>query len=193
MDSCATGMFRQTLIGHARLRPSYEVHADRLSAFRVASTLRPRVLVPDLASHSPEEFIAESGITLRTATPLVKAAFTARLALAGPTWPLRISRPSRAIAVAGPSPGSGSEDPAADERGCVGLCSRLTPAVGGGWWSSGSAPRRSRPRQAPPLASRLARLQAASTNAVTNLRHEQINLGLLDVRLLRLLDGTREN
>jgi methyltransferase-like protein len=43
-----------------------------------------------------------------------------------------------------------------------------------------------------PLASSLARLQAASTNQVTNLRHEPVNLGPLDVRLLRLLDGTRE-
>jgi hypothetical protein len=42
-----------------------------------------------------------------------------------------------------------------------------------------------------PLASRLAWLQAAGTNRVTNLRHEQVNLGQLGVRLLQLLDGTR--
>jgi len=43
-----------------------------------------------------------------------------------------------------------------------------------------------------PLASGLARLQAAGTNQVTNLRHEPVDLGPVEVRLLRLLDGTRE-
>ena len=43
-----------------------------------------------------------------------------------------------------------------------------------------------------PTASPLARLQAASGNAVTNLRHESITLGEFERHLLLLLDGKHD-
>jgi methyltransferase-like protein/2-polyprenyl-3-methyl-5-hydroxy-6-metoxy-1,4-benzoquinol methylase len=193
MDLLRNRMFRQTLIGHARLRPSYEVREERLSAFQVASTLRPRALAPDLASHSPEEFVAASGMTLTTSTPLVKGAFTAL----GELWPRAVAfEDLRALGrsrLADSSPGSGPEDPAADAA-ALGRALLTAYASGGRrllelWLRPPTFAAEAGTR---PLASRLARLQAAGANEVTNLRHEQVNLGPLDVRLLPLLDGTRE-
>jgi hypothetical protein len=43
-----------------------------------------------------------------------------------------------------------------------------------------------------PVASPVARIQAAGDHRVTNLRHEVANLAPLEARLLRLLDGTRD-
>jgi methyltransferase-like protein/2-polyprenyl-3-methyl-5-hydroxy-6-metoxy-1,4-benzoquinol methylase len=193
MDFLRNRSFRQSLIGHARLRPSYEVREDRLSALRVASTLRPRAPAPDLASHSPEEFVAASGMTLTTQTPLVKAAFTAL----GELWPRAVAfedLPALARSrLAGSSPGAGAEGPAADAEV---LGRALLTAYASGdrrlvelWLRP---PTFAAEAGARPLASRLARLQAAGTNKVTNLRHETVDLGPLDVRLLRLLDETRE-
>jgi methyltransferase-like protein/2-polyprenyl-3-methyl-5-hydroxy-6-metoxy-1,4-benzoquinol methylase len=189
MDLLRNRMFRQTLIGHARLRPNYDVRVDRLCAFRVVSTLRPRAAAPDLASHSPEEFIAASGMTVTTSTPVVKAAFTAL----GELWPRAVAFEDLTDLARSRLADSSPEDAAAQaaalgralltayasgERRLVELWLRppaFAPEVG-----------------ARPLASRLARLQAAGTNEVTSLRHEGVNLGLLDARLLRLLDGTRD-
>jgi methyltransferase-like protein/cyclopropane fatty-acyl-phospholipid synthase-like methyltransferase len=192
MDFLRNRMFRQTLIGHAWLRPRYEVRADRLSAFRVASTLRPRAPAPDLASHSVEEFVAENGMSLTTSTPLVKAAFIAL----GELWPRAVAfEDLRALArsrLEGPGPGSDPEDPAADASA---LGRALLTAYASGerlmelWLRPPTFAAEAGVR---PLASRLARFEAAGTDQVTNLRHESVNLGPLDARLLRLLDGTRE-
>jgi hypothetical protein len=95
--------------------------------------------------------------------------------------------------LAGSSPGSGPEDPAADAA-ALGRALLTAYASGGRrlvelWLRPPTFAARAGAR---PLASHLARLQAAGTNQVTNLRHEPINLRPLDVRLLGLLDGTRE-
>ena len=189
MDLLRNRMFRQTLVGHDRLRPSYEVRADRLSAFRVASTLRPRATAPDLASHAPEEFVAASGMTLTTSTPLVKAALTAL----GELWPRAVAFADLPALARSRLAGSGPEDPAADAA-ALGKALLTAYASGGRrlvelWLRP---PAFAAEAGARPLASRLARLQAAGTNPVTNLRHEPVNLDPLEVRLLRLLDGTRE-
>ncbi len=189
MDFLRNRMFRQTLIGHAQLRPNYEVQADRLSAFRVASTLRPSAPAPDLASHSPEEFVAESGMTLTTSTPLVKAAFTAL----GELWPRAVAFEDLPALARSRLAGTGPED-LADDAAALGRALLTAYASGGRrlvelWLRP---PTFAAEAGARPFASRLARLQAAGTNQVTNLRHEQVNLGPLEVRLLGLLDGTRE-
>jgi methyltransferase-like protein len=191
MDFLRNRMFRQTLIGHARLQPSYAVRADRLSAFRVASTLRRTAPAPepDLASHSPDEFVADGGMTLTTSTPLVKAAFTAL----GELWPRAVPFEDLLALARSRLPGSGPEDPATD---AAALGRALLTAYASGerrvvelWLRPPTFADEAAVR---PLASRLARLQAAGTNRVTNLRHESVNLGPLEVRLLQLLNGTRD-
>jgi methyltransferase-like protein len=188
MDFLRNRMFRQTLVCHEWLRPSYEVRADRLAAFQVASSLRPVASDPDLDSDAPVEFTAHSGMSLTSPIPIVKAAVTCL----GEIWPRAVAfgdLPALARSrLAGPAP----EDPAADSQ-----------AVGRALLTAyASADRRLvelwlRPPAfaaevgARPMASRLARLQAAGANQVTNLRHERVNLAPLEARLLRLLDGTR--
>jgi methyltransferase-like protein/2-polyprenyl-3-methyl-5-hydroxy-6-metoxy-1,4-benzoquinol methylase len=189
MDFLRNRMFRQTLICHARLRPNYEVRADRLATLHVASPLRPSAPTPDLESDSAAEFANDSGMSLSTPLPIVKAALTCL----GEIWPR--CEPFHDLAalarsrLAGPRP----DDPAGDAQA---LGKALLTAYA-------SADRRlvelwlqppafAAEAGARPLASRLARVQAASAHQVTNLRHERVNLSPLDLRLLRLLDGTRD-
>jgi methyltransferase-like protein/2-polyprenyl-3-methyl-5-hydroxy-6-metoxy-1,4-benzoquinol methylase len=188
MDLLRNRMFRQTLIGHARLEPSYQVRSDRLSTFQVASTLRPRSTAPELASHAPEEFVAASGMTLTTSTPIVKTAFTAL----GELWPRAVPFEELRSLARSRLPCSGPADPAADADA---LGRALLTAYASGerrlvelWLRPPSFAVEAGAR---PLASHLARIQAASTNQATNLRHEPVNLGPLEVRILPLLDGTR--
>jgi hypothetical protein len=53
-------------------------------------------------------------------------------------------------------------------------------------------PRFTTTASAKPVASRLARQQAATRSRVTNLRHETVVLGEFERQVLRLLDGTRD-
>ena len=61
MDFLRNRMFRQTLVCHAHLQPNYDVRAERLASFQVASPLRPSAPAPDLESDSPEEFASPAG------------------------------------------------------------------------------------------------------------------------------------
>lgn len=189
MDFLRNRVFRQSLVCHAQLRPNYAVRAERLAAFRVASSLWPSAPAPDLGSNSPEEFAAQSGMSLSTPIPIVKAALTSL----GETWPRAVTFDGLLGLARSRLGGSHPADPADDEQA---LSKALLTAYASGdrrlvelWLRP---PSFSTEAGARPLASRLARLQAADTHQVTNLRHELVNLTPLDARLLRLLDGTRD-
>lgn len=187
MDFIRNRMFRQTLIGHGHLHPCYDVKAERLAALRVASPLRPVSPAPDLASDGSEDFTTPDGPTLGTSTPIVKAA----LVCLGEIWPesaafntllaqarFRIERrPSEDLAADAQALGKGLLTTYASVgRGLVEL-SLLSPCF-------------TTKVSARPVASPLARLQAASSQRVTNLRHELVELTPFDTHLLPLLDGT---
>ncbi len=189
MDFLRNRMFRQTLICHGRLRPDYAVRAERLAAFQVGSPLRPKATDPDLASDVPEEFVGESGMSLTTPMPIVKAALTCL----GEIWPRTVAfddLPALARSRLGrASPASSDADAQALGKAL------LTAYASGGrslvelWlrppdFVTGLSER--------PMASRLARLQAVSTHRVTNIRHELVNLTPFEAQLLLLLDGTRD-
>jgi methyltransferase-like protein/2-polyprenyl-3-methyl-5-hydroxy-6-metoxy-1,4-benzoquinol methylase len=189
MDFLRNRMFRQTLICHARHGPSYEVKAERLAVFHVDSPLRPTTPVSDVSSDSTEEFATEGGPHLTTPTPIVKAA----LLELGAIWPQAISLDALLSRARARLEKSIQSDPAADAQA-------LGKALLTAYASAGRRlvelwlcpPNFVTEVSRRPCASRLARHQVLSTHHVTNLRHEVVNLSVVDGRLLRLLDGTRE-
>jgi methyltransferase-like protein/SAM-dependent methyltransferase len=181
--------FRETLICHARLQPNYGVRADRLAAFHVASLLRPSVQNPDLTSDLPAEFTSVDGISLTSPIPIVKAALT----FLSEIWPRPVPFDELVNEARSRLSGPIPSDYAADAQA-------LGKALLTAYASAGRdlvklwlcPPAFSSEVNARPLASRLARLQSASSNRVTNMRHEPVILNPFDARLLRLLDGTRD-
>ena len=189
MDFVRNRMFRQTLIGHGHLHPRYDVKAERLAALRVASPLRPVSLAPALATDESEDFTTPDGPTLGTSTPIVKAA----LVCLGEIWPESAAfntllAQARSLINRRPS-----EDLAADAQALgKGLLTAYASVGRGLVELSLLSPCFTIKVSARPLASPLARVQAARTHLVTNMRHEVVNLTPFDVQLLPLLDGTRD-
>jgi methyltransferase-like protein/2-polyprenyl-3-methyl-5-hydroxy-6-metoxy-1,4-benzoquinol methylase len=192
MDLLRNRMFRQTLIGHDHVQPSYNVRADQMHAFHVASPARPATGSVDLLADGPLEFKGRNDMVLTTTTPIVKAAF----ASLGEAWPGAIAFDAlladaqarlKAVCPNG-QPGPAAGAPALGKALLTAYASAgepllelsLQPAV----FARVAGDR--------PLASPLARLQAVSDAHVTNLRHEVVGLTKCARRLLPLLDGSRD-
>jgi methyltransferase-like protein len=191
MDFLRNRMFRQTLLCHDRQRPSYRLSPELLTPFHIASPVRPKKEKPDLTSPEPEDFEGPSGIGLNSRDPLVKAAMV-HLA---EQWPRAVPFPALCEAARQLS-GSGASgtDKAASDVQALGqalltfYASASTSLVE--LWLHPPRLPASLPER--PVASPLARLQAAHHEYVTNLRHEQVYLGEFERHLLRLLDGAHD-
>ena len=83
MDFLRNRMFRQTLICHDSVTPSYTLRPERLVNLYVWAQLRPARETPNLVSTEPEAFLGEGGMALKTAEPLLKTA----MAYLGEIWP----------------------------------------------------------------------------------------------------------
>jgi methyltransferase-like protein/SAM-dependent methyltransferase len=189
MDLLCGRMFRQSLIGHAALRPDYEVRADRLASFHIASMVRPSMPNPVLASSQPEEFTAGQSVSLLTPIPIVKAA----LACLGESWPQPIAFEDLLSRARSRLSDRALINPADDARALgkalLTAYTRAGKSIVQFWIHP---PPLSAEAGTRPTASRLARLQVASALTVTNLRHETIELSPLGGQLLRLVDGSRD-
>jgi methyltransferase-like protein len=156
-----------------------------MTAFHVASPLRPRAPRPELTAASPEVFHTPDDRTLTTAEPIVKAALTCLAEV----WPRPLSfgelrREARARL--GGASASAPEDARA-------LSQALLAAFAGGSHTlvelSLRPPRFAATVSDRPEASPLARLQAASSAEVTSLRHQRVTLNDVERLLLPHLDG----
>jgi methyltransferase-like protein/SAM-dependent methyltransferase len=192
MDLLRNRLFRQTLVCHSHVRPCYDVRAELLTRFHVASPAKAVPPGPDLASPAPVEFKGRNDLVLTTSAPVVKAA----LAFLGETWPAAVPFDRlRAEARARLGPGS-PDDPELAREDTTALARALLTAYA----SAGHAlvdlwmwpPSFVVEVSERPVASTLARLQAAGGRHVTNLRHETVHLGELDRQLVPLLDGSRD-
>jgi methyltransferase-like protein len=192
MDFVRNRMFRQTLLCHDHLRPNLSLRPEQLTAFHVASPLRPVKELPNIASTEPEEFEAPSGIRLSSRDPLVKAAV---VHLAG-RWPHAVPFTSLRDTARSRLSGSGKADAAQVATDTQVLGQALLTFYASASTSlvelSLCPPRLPEAISERPTASSLARVQAASKSWVTNLRHEQVWLGEFERQLLRLLDGNRD-
>jgi methyltransferase-like protein/SAM-dependent methyltransferase len=187
LDFLRNRTFRQTLLCHAHHRPNYTLRPEQLTAFHVASPLRPRSPVPDLTSRAAEVFEAPGDRTLTTGEPVVKAA----LVLLSEQWPRalpfdELRRQARARLKTPDAPAVADEDTRA-------LGQALLTAYAGGPSTllelSLRPPHFALTVSDRPEASPLARLQAGRGAEVTNLRHQRVALNELDRLLLPHLDG----
>ncbi|MBM4050369.1 MAG: methyltransferase domain-containing protein [Planctomycetes bacterium] len=187
MDFVRCRYFRKSLICHRALRLNRVIQANVAKVFWFASRATPARPEPSLAPADVEVFRTPSGLGINCRHPLTKLA----LLTLGRQWPrpMKFSdllAKSKAEAAAKKLPfDEGAAEPfLADEMlGCM--------AAGIVEWSLGPAlfttDIAERPTTTP-----LARLQAARTADITNLRGERVTLDDFHRVLLRHLDGTRD-
>jgi hypothetical protein len=179
--------FRQTLLCREAASRAPEPDPETLRSLYVAASTRPKAGIPDVGSDEPACFVSERDGEVVTPHPLSKAAFL-ELGILWPRWipvtELLDAAAARVMAADGRSPAR--EDEARLLRFLLGS------------YGAGVAELRSTPCpfatriSERPRASALARLQSRSQVAVTNLRHQGVQLEDPLVRtFLRLLDGTR--
>src|SRR5262249_41014748 len=87
MDLLRNRMFRQTLLCHNHIRPNYEVHAEQLGRFHIASPAKPKSETPDCGSEALEQFVGRNNLVVTSSVPIVKAA----LWCLGEIWPRAIA------------------------------------------------------------------------------------------------------
>ena len=152
----------------------------------VAAYIRPMAPNPDIKSNSPVGFITPKKMELTTTAPILKAAFV----LLGEAMPHAIPYPDLCQKVqqlvhstSGPMSASDRKELAARLLNCyqrdVTELHVYSPPV-------------AKTISERPLASPLARLQAASGSGITNRRHRVLALDPQDVIILKHLDGTRD-
>jgi hypothetical protein len=88
-------MFRQTLLCHQQVQPSYSLRPECLPHLYVAAPLYPTAPQANLASTDPEEFQGPDGMALKTAEPLLKTA----MAYLGEVWPRAVRFDQRLLRV----------------------------------------------------------------------------------------------
>lgn len=190
MDFLRSRMFRQTLLCRKNITPSYSLRLEQLAAFHVASPAKAAVPDPDIRSAETVKFQSPDGVTLNTHDPLVKAA----MVYLSEVWPgtvpfetLRDMARSR-LNSASPEPKVTAED--TENMGKFLLTAYATA-------STSLVEIHLHPPtfvveiSDKPIASPLARIQAATGNVVTNQRHEPVGLEEFNRHRLHHLDGTR--
>ncbi|MGF1581043.1 MAG: methyltransferase regulatory domain-containing protein [Gemmataceae bacterium] len=191
MDFLRNRSFRQSLVCHVDQQPDYNVRAESIAHFSIASPARPTSEGFDIHSATSTEFTAGS-VTLTTTTPIVKAA----LLHLGKVWPKAIPFQTLLHQARLHLAPSATEDPTSIHRLALILSRALLTAYCSGDGSlvelSLHPPTFSTEVTDRPVASPLVRLQATRDNWVTSLRHEKVPLSPFDCHMLPLLDGSRD-
>jgi methyltransferase-like protein/2-polyprenyl-3-methyl-5-hydroxy-6-metoxy-1,4-benzoquinol methylase len=189
MDFLRNRMFRQTLLCHAELIPNYLMRPEQITSFLVAAALKP--VSPQLNLRSTEEvqFQVLDGTGLRVADPLIKTA----LVHTGASWPQRLPFAELCTAVCnrlGKTPDATVQAQLVHTLGSFFLEAVLTTP----WIQLHvHAPPLATRVSDRPLASPLARFQAATGKTqLTNLHHQIVSLSKPEAAVLSLLDGQRE-
>jgi methyltransferase-like protein len=181
--------FRRTLLCHADVPLSRPFSAQALTGLCLSALARPAATPPDVESGAVEEFRTEDGKTGATDDPALKAALTHLAAVTPQTVPFAALWAHVADRLGGAS------EPARSSlgQGPVWLAEGLLKAYQAGLLALHLQGRRFAVRPGDrPVASPLARLQAARGEIITNLCHRPVELGLFERAVLRQLDGTRD-
>lgn len=186
MDFLRNRMFRQTLLCHADVKLDYALRPESVMGLRVASRAKPVTEPCDVHIAEPAQFrLGAEGPTLTTREPLMKAAML-RLAAA---WPLPVPFEELLAAARAESGASGA---AAAEQATQ-LATRLLNCFSSGLVEFSIAPPPYVVHAGDrPLASPYARLRAAQSRRVVNMRLESIDLADRPREVLRLLDGQHD-
>jgi methyltransferase-like protein/2-polyprenyl-3-methyl-5-hydroxy-6-metoxy-1,4-benzoquinol methylase len=180
--------FRRTLLCHADVPLRRPPAAEAVMGMYAAALARPVADAPDVESTTPEEFQALDGKTASTNDPVIKTA----LCLLGGVWPRTVAFADLWAAVAARL----ERAEAARDRLALGpplLAEALLHCCLGGLVELHTHPPRfSMEPGERPVASPLARLQAAGSELVTNLRHRGVELNGFDRAVVSQLDGSRD-
>jgi SAM-dependent methyltransferase len=193
LDFLRNRFFRHTLLCRQDRHPDYALSPERLTRLCLASRVGLGAADPDLTSATPEPFAGAPGITWLAVEPICKAA----LGHLAACWPAAVPFADLVAAararLRAAVPDRPEAAPEVDARvlaqelltayvqvGHAGLELHVLP----GPFTTALSSR--------PLASPLARLQAATGTVVTNLRHETFTLGEFERHLLRYLDGKND-
>jgi SAM-dependent methyltransferase/methyltransferase-like protein len=174
--------FRATLLCHDALTPREEPDPAAVAGLLAAGCPRPAAPPGEATAGAPEEFRGPDGALFTTADPLLRAAL---LCLAE-AWPRALAFDDLAARAAARLPAAPAGGPGVLAGPLLGayLAHVVELHVHAPAYVPDATER--------PLASPLARLQAADSPRVTNLWHRTVDLGPLDRVVLRLLDGTRD-
>ncbi len=187
MDFLRNRTFRQTLLCHEDVRLSATRDAERMAKFYVGSPALPVSTEPDIDSASVEQFRAPDHATLSTDHPVTKAAMLYLTRV----WPQVVSFEGL-LAEACDILNEVPHDIAADAQL---LAANLLKAYG---YSDNLvelhvyAPHFVVEVSERPVASPVARLNAATRGPVTNVRHERVRLNEISYYLMPYLDGSRD-
>jgi methyltransferase-like protein len=207
LDFVQNRTFRQTLLCHQGIDIDRKLAPDRVSAFRIASRARPEEPDPDIHSVSVVKFRGQDGAVLSIDHPVSKAAM---LCLAE-VWPRSMSfeqlfpaararlrrraKPGGRSAVPPPGGRSAVPPPNPEHIDAQVLGANLLSAYG---YSDSlvelhvHAPQLAAAAGQRPVASAVARLQAESSEMVTNMLHVRVTLDGFERYLIRYLDGSRD-
>jgi methyltransferase-like protein/2-polyprenyl-3-methyl-5-hydroxy-6-metoxy-1,4-benzoquinol methylase len=191
LDFLRNRMFRQTLLCHQHLQPNYALRPDVLTALHVASPAKPVADKPNLHPTEYEQFRGPDGVTLNSREPILKAAMVHLAEVWPQAVPFRELLPAaRARLQRGSTPdaGTAAQDMQVLGEGLLRCYTSAASLVE----LHVHPPRFAAAVSDRPVASPLARYQAAVGNQVTNLRHELVTLGDFERHVLRLLDGSRD-
>ncbi len=187
LDFLMNRTFRQTLLCHKGAAIDRDVKPERLLGMYVASPVRPEKPIENLRSDEKVHFRGPSAVTT-TIDPIVKAA----LMHLGDIWPVAVSF----IDLVAIARSRASDAPAFVDSEQMGAQTRRLAATLIRCYSTGQVeltmakPTFTSTVTEKPIASRCARLQAASSNTVTNYRHETVRLSDLERQIVLRLDGT---
>jgi methyltransferase-like protein len=187
MDFLRNRTFRQTLLCHQDVRLSGTMDTERMAKFYVGSPALPVSAEPDANSSAVEQFRAPDQAILSTDHPVTKAAMLYLTLI----WP-QVVPFHTLLAEASALLNEAPQDIAADAQI---LGANLLKAYG---YSDNLvelhiyAPHFVVEVSERPVASPVARLNAATRGPVTNARHERVRLNEISLHLLPYLDGSRD-
>jgi methyltransferase-like protein/SAM-dependent methyltransferase len=188
MDFLRNRMFRQTLLVHREVQLTHQVRPEMVMGLSAASPARPESENVDVKSTDVHKFQAPNGAAVSTGQPIFKAA----LLHLSRMWPQAV--PFEALKNEARTMLGGAEGQPQQDARILAECLLNCYASASGTLVELHAHDRPFAREPGerPVASPLARAQAADGLRVTNLRHESVMLNAVDRQILRYLDGTRD-
>jgi hypothetical protein len=176
------------LLCHQAVPLDWSLKPERLATLCLASPVQPALPDPDVRSLDPVQFSRSDGFQVSTWDPLLKAALIAL----GRSWPGVLAF-DELWAMTRELLGVGEESRMSDAAEKRALASHLLRCLTANLVElHAHRPRFVREPSERPVASAWARLQAATTDKVTNRRHELVPLEPVERKVLALLDGQHD-
>jgi methyltransferase-like protein/2-polyprenyl-3-methyl-5-hydroxy-6-metoxy-1,4-benzoquinol methylase len=191
MDFLRNRMFRETLLVHEQNPPNWTIEPNSLRSLYVVANGKPAGKTePNIHSDTPEQYQTRSGMTLSTNRPLLKAS----MKVLNTRWPATTSFDELRYEARKLLGGNADDAGLAEEDGKTLALGLVNTYISSDLIELHAAPIPvSRDPGEKPHAIATARERViGGANSVANRRHELVKLSDLDLRLIPLLDGTRD-